>query len=365
MRWKGNRESNNVEDRRVGGNGLIAGGGIGTIIIGLLCIFLGADPAVVVNQVIQQAPAVSTQPTSETDEKLASFTKVVLAYTEDVWDSIYQTREEIYDAPKLVLITQQTQSGCGFASDASGPFYCPSDQKVYIDLSFFEERSTRFNAPVKLELQANFLAGVWAHHTNQLKNILEPGDPFKGNTFAKSADDEIAAGKYRGPLHGIPYGLKDLFSVKGTKTTWGAAPCKNQVIDENAYVYNQLKEAGAVLVAKFSLGAFAMGDYWFGGRTKNPWNLKTGSSESSAGSASATVAGLVPFAIGTETWGLDKIGPICRSAESAAAFDWPNSFRVSRLVPAVEYVNANRMRYQLQQIIKKQLNGKPLTHLYL
>lgn len=307
---------------------------------------------------------------------------------------------------------------------------------------------------------------------------------------AKSADAEIAAGKYRGPLHGIPYGLKDLFSVKGTKTTWGATPYKDQVIEEDAYVYNRLKEAGAVLVAKFTLGALAMGDYWYGGRTKNPWNLRTGSSGSSAGSASATVAGLVPFAIGTETWGsiispsstcgatglrptfgrisrtgamalswsLDKIGPICRSAEDAAIvfsfihgtdgqdlsavnipfnyqpegdikklrigfaknyfdlikdtsrnewkvlesfkqmgvelipiefpdtavykanmmdviisaesaaafddltrfniddelsrqgpFDWPNSFRVSRLVPAVEYVNANRMRYQLQQ----------------
>lgn len=315
---------------------------------------------------------------------------------------------------------------------------------------------------------------------------------------AKAADDEIASGKYRGPLHGIPYGLKDLFSVKGTKTTWGAAPYKNQMIDEDAYVYNRLKEAGAVLVAKFTLGALAMGDYWYGGRTKNPWNLRTGSSGSSAGSASATVAGLVPFAIGTETWGsiispsstcgatglrptfgrisrtgamalswsLDKIGPICRSAEDAAIvfsyihgtdgldqsavnipfnyrpeadikklkigyaknyfdlikdssrnewkvlesfkkmgielipiefpdtavykanimdviisaesaaafdgltrlniddeltrqgpFDWPNSFRVSRLVPAVEYVNANRMRYLLQQKVNAVLSN--------
>jgi Asp-tRNA(Asn)/Glu-tRNA(Gln) amidotransferase A subunit family amidase len=315
---------------------------------------------------------------------------------------------------------------------------------------------------------------------------------------ARAADDEIAAGKYRGPLHGIPYGLKDLFSVKGTKTTWGAAPYKNQQIDEDAYVYNRLKDAGAVLVAKFTLGALAMGDYWYGGRTKNPWNLRTGSSGSSAGSASATVAGLVPFAIGTETWGsiispastcgatglrptfgrisrtgamalswsLDKIGPICRSAEDAAIvfsyihgtdgldlsavnipfnyqpegdikklrigyaknyfdlikdtsrnewkvlesfkkmgvelipiefpdtavykanimdviisaesaaafdgltrlniddeltrqgpFDWPNSFRVSRLVPAVEYVNANRMRYQLQQKVHAALTS--------
>jgi Asp-tRNA(Asn)/Glu-tRNA(Gln) amidotransferase A subunit family amidase len=167
---------------------------------------------------------------------------------------------------------------------------------------------------------------------------------------AKNADRELAQGKYRGLLHGIPYGLKDLFAVKGTKTTWGAAPYQNQMIDEDAFVYTKLKEAGAVLVAKFTLGALAMGDYWFGGRTKNPWNLNYGSSGSSAGSASATVAGLVPFAIGTETWGsivspsttcgatglrptfgsisrtgamalsysLDKVGPICRSAADAA-----------------------------------------------
>ena len=167
---------------------------------------------------------------------------------------------------------------------------------------------------------------------------------------AAQADAEIAVGKYRGPLHGIPYGLKDLFAVKGTKTTWGAAPYKDQRIEEDAFVFTKLKEAGAVLIAKFTLGALAMGDYWYGGRTKNPWNLKRGSSGSSAGSTAATIAGLVPFAIGTETLGsiispatqcgatglrptfgsisrtgamalsysLDKIGPICRSAEDAA-----------------------------------------------
>lgn len=167
---------------------------------------------------------------------------------------------------------------------------------------------------------------------------------------AAQADKEIAAGKYRGLLHGIPYGLKDLFAVRGTKTTWGAAPFKDQVIDEDSYVYTKLKEAGAVLVAKLSMGALAMDDYWFEGQTKNPWNMTQGSSGSSAGSAAATVAGLVPFAIGTETygsiispstvcgatglrptfgavsrsgamtlsWSLDKAGPICRSAEDDA-----------------------------------------------
>jgi Asp-tRNA(Asn)/Glu-tRNA(Gln) amidotransferase A subunit family amidase len=304
---------------------------------------------------------------------------------------------------------------------------------------------------------------------------------------AKQADDELKKGIYHGPLHGIPYGLKDLFAVKGYKTTWGSTPYKDQVLDIDSYVYQQLKKAGAVLCAKLSMGALAQNNKWFGGETKNPWNLKEGSSGSSAGSASATAAGLLPFAIGTETlgsivspstrcgvtglrptfgtisrygamvlcWSLDKAGPICRSAEdaaivyafihgtdgndpsairhtfnytgktdlkklrivyaenyftrldsnaaerkvldvyrslgadvkaisfpdsamypvnfiriilgaeSSAAFDeltrtnrddlierqdkgfWPNSFRTGRMIPAVEYINANRYRYQL------------------
>ncbi|GMQ31397.1 amidase [Algoriphagus confluentis] len=162
---------------------------------------------------------------------------------------------------------------------------------------------------------------------------------------AKEMDRELAAGTYRGPLHGIPYGIKDLLAVKGTKTTWGAMPYKDQVINETATVVQKLDEAGGVLVSKFTLGALAMGDIWYGGVTKNPWNLAQGSSGSSAGSASAVSAGLVPFAIGTETlgsivspstrngvtglrptygrvskhgamalsWSMDKIGPISRS----------------------------------------------------
>jgi Asp-tRNA(Asn)/Glu-tRNA(Gln) amidotransferase A subunit family amidase len=304
---------------------------------------------------------------------------------------------------------------------------------------------------------------------------------------ARQADEEIKKGEYRGPLHGIPYGLKDLFAVKGYKTTWGSTPYKDQVIDEDSYVYTQLRNAGAVLCAKLSLGALAYNNKWFGGETKNPWNLAQGSSGSSAGSAASVVAGLLPFTIGTETlgsivspstrcgatglrptfgtvsrsgamvlcWSLDKAGPICRSAEddaivyyymkgtdgkdagsidhafnyhpkrdikklrmayaenyfkrlpkdalewkvldvyksmgvnvepvnfpdsavypanlisivlnaeSAAAFDeltrtnrddlierqdkdfWPNSFRSARLIPAVEYINANRYRSTL------------------
>lgn len=167
---------------------------------------------------------------------------------------------------------------------------------------------------------------------------------------AKQADEAFAKGIYKSPLQGIPYGLKDLFAVKGTRTTYGTPPFKDQVIDEDAFVYRKLDKAGAVLIAKLSMGELAMDDIWFGGQTKNPWNLNEGSNGSSAGSASATVAGLLPFAIGTETygsivapsavcgatglrptfgsvartggmnlaWTSDRIGPICRDAEDAA-----------------------------------------------
>jgi len=161
---------------------------------------------------------------------------------------------------------------------------------------------------------------------------------------------EIKAGKYRGVLHGIPYGIKDLFATKGLKTTWGAKPYEGQMLDVDATVVTKLREAGAVLVAKLTMGALAWGDVWYGGKTRNPWNTDQGSSGSSAGSASSVSAGLVPFAIGTETWGsivspstvcgvtglrptygrvsrygamalswsMDKIGPICRKAEDTA-----------------------------------------------
>ena len=167
---------------------------------------------------------------------------------------------------------------------------------------------------------------------------------------SKRADDEIQNGHYRGILHGIPYGTKDLMSVPGYTTTWGAAPYKNQVLNETATVVQKLEEAGAVLVAKLVSGALARGDVWFGGKTKNPWDTTQGASGSSAGSGSATSAGLVPFALGTETlgsitspstrngitglrptygrvsrhgvmslsWSMDKIGPMGRNAEDCA-----------------------------------------------
>ena len=167
---------------------------------------------------------------------------------------------------------------------------------------------------------------------------------------AKKADAEIAAGKYKGLLHGIPFGAKDLLAVKEYKTTWGAVPYKDQNIDVDATVITKLENAGAILIAKMTLGELAMGDVWFGGKTKNPWDLNRGSSGSSAGSASAVAAGCMPFAIGSETlgsivspssecgttglrpsfgriskygamalsWSMDKLGPITRSVEDCA-----------------------------------------------
>ena len=167
---------------------------------------------------------------------------------------------------------------------------------------------------------------------------------------AKLADDEIARGRYRGPLHGIPWGAKDLLAARGYPTQWGAAPYQGQQLDVDATVVRRLEEAGAVLIAKLTLGALANGDVWYGGTTKNPWDTSEGSSGSSAGSGAAVAAGLVGFAIGTETmgsivspstrcgvtglrptygrvsrygamalcWSLDKIGPMCRSVEDCA-----------------------------------------------
>ncbi len=123
---------------------------------------------------------------------------------------------------------------------------------------------------------------------------------------AMKADAEIKAGKYRGPLHGLPYGVKDLFAVKGTPTTWGAKDFENRIIDEDAEVVVRLRDAGAVLIAKLATGLFAQNDQWFRGRTNNPWNLALGSSGSSAGPASATAAGCVAFGIGTEIVRFDR-----------------------------------------------------------
>ncbi|QEH40149.1 neutral zinc metallopeptidase [Chitinophaga sp. XS-30] len=234
MRWQGRRESGNVEDRRgASRGGLIAGGGIGGIVIALLIYFLGGDPSQVMN--MQQAgPQQQLSPEQQAAEnEAAGFVKVVLAETEDVWNKVFSEMGQQYREPTLVLFTGVVESACGNASSASGPFYCPADEKVYIDLSFYDELHHKLNAPgdfamayviahevghhiqkitgisdkvqrmrgrvseteynklsVKLELQADFLAGVWAHHTQQLQNIIEPGDIEEALNAANAIGDD-------------------------------------------------------------------------------------------------------------------------------------------------------------------------------
>ncbi|MFW2477787.1 MAG: neutral zinc metallopeptidase [Sediminibacterium sp.] len=244
MRWQGRRQSDNIDDRRGNTNPFFFTGGLGAVALIAIYILFGRDPNEVIQQTLQQTNA-PTQVFSEREEKLASFTKVVLADTEDVWDSIYQSIGDRYQQPTLVLFSGSTSSGCGFASAASGPFYCPSDKQIYIDLSFFDELSQRFEVEgefamayviahevghhvqqqmgtttklqqmksgisemeynrlsVKLELQADFLAGVWAHHAQKLNNILEVGDIEAALKAANAiGDDHLqkSAGKMVNP----------------------------------------------------------------------------------------------------------------------------------------------------------------------
>jgi Asp-tRNA(Asn)/Glu-tRNA(Gln) amidotransferase A subunit family amidase len=199
-----------------------------------------------------------------------------------------------------------------------------------------------------VELTGMYLARLHRYNA-KLNNVVTFLDDI-GMAEARRADAEIAAGRYKGPLHGIPWGAKDIISVKGHKTTWGSPAFKEQSFDYDASVVEMLREAGAVLVAKLTTGELASGDNWFGGQTKSPWNLSQGSSGSSAGPSSATAAGSVGFAIGTETsgsilspaarcglaglrptfgrisrygvmalsWTQDRLGPICRYAEDCA-----------------------------------------------
>jgi Asp-tRNA(Asn)/Glu-tRNA(Gln) amidotransferase A subunit family amidase len=220
------------------------------------------------------------------------------------------------------------------------------------DVAFWPVRHlaelVRTRKVTSLELTEMYLARLHRYN-GTLNNVVTFLDDV-GRAQAKQADAEIAAGKYKGPLHGIPWGAKDIISVKGYKTTWGTAPLKDQVLDYDASVVEMLRDAGAVLIAKVATGELASGDNWFGGQTKSPWDPAVGSSGSSAGPSSATAAGCVGFAIGTETsgsilspaarcgvaglrptfgrisrygvmalsWTQDRLGPICRYAEDCA-----------------------------------------------
>lgn len=233
MQWRGRRESGNIEDRRGISGGHVAFGGIGGLLIAAVIYFLGGDPS----QVLQQQPDQSTQTAvpGSADDSLRDFVGVVLADTEDVWDSLFTSMHKTYIKPKLVLFSGETQAACGEANSATGPFYCPSDQKVYVDLSFFNELTNRFGASsgnfaeayviahevghhvqdllgimdkvdqqrslqgsnsganslsVKLELQADFLAGVWAHYDQQMKHVINESDINDALSAASAVGDD-------------------------------------------------------------------------------------------------------------------------------------------------------------------------------
>jgi uncharacterized protein len=237
MRWRGERESSNVEDQRgMSGGGRIAiGGGLGTLLIIIIAVLLGADPRQLLQQVpteTQPSTSQSSRPANPQEEELKQFVSVVLGKTEDVWQEIFRQNGKQYREPKLVLFTDQVQSACGMASAASGPFYCPGDQRVYIDLAFYEELRRRFSSPgdfaqayviahevghhvqkllgisdrveamqqrmseveanklsVRLELQADFFAGVFARYV-QKQGLLEEGDIEEALHAASAIGDD-------------------------------------------------------------------------------------------------------------------------------------------------------------------------------
>jgi predicted metalloprotease len=236
MRWQGGRQSENVEDRRRMPGGPVAiGGGIGTLVLIVLILVLGGDPRPLLQQVEVPPPRAAPEAgdLAEVDDELKQFVATVLADTEDVWRELFAQEGREYVDPKLVLFSGQEQSACGFASAAMGPFYCAGDQKVYIDLKFYDEMRDRFGAPgdfaqayviaheighhvqnqlgilprihalqrrvdpeelnqlsVRLELQADFFAGVWAHHAQKMRQILEPGDIEEALRAATAIGDD-------------------------------------------------------------------------------------------------------------------------------------------------------------------------------
>ncbi len=240
MRWQMGRRSDNIEDRRgVGVGGVAVGGGIGTIVLVLIALYLGVDPSVVLQgggpEVSTAPPAVERRAPSPEEEQLKEFVAVVLADTEDTWGEIFRRMNREYRDPRLVLFSDVVRSACGTAQSAAGPFYCPLDQKVYLDLSFFRDLRERFKAPgefaqayviahevghhvqallgisekvramqsrgserdasvlsVRQELQADCFAGVWANNANRSRQILEQGDIEKGlNAAAAIGDDRL------------------------------------------------------------------------------------------------------------------------------------------------------------------------------
>ena len=248
MRWSGRRQSDNMEDRRgVSGGKIVAGGGIIGLIVLVVNMFMGGDNSALINEITNQVQQGSPQETVELsarDKEMGEFVATVLADTEDVWSKIFAEKGMTYENPKLVLFRDGVQTACGGASSASGPFYCPSDHKVYMDLAFFDELQSRFGAKggdfaiayviaheighhvqtllgtsdkvrklqedtdqaganklsVGLELQADFYAGVWAHYDQKMNNILEEGDIEEALSAANAVGDDAIQKKAQGHI---------------------------------------------------------------------------------------------------------------------------------------------------------------------
>lgn len=242
MKWLGRRGSGNIEDRRGMSTGTkVAGGGIGTLVIVLLVYLLGGDPSSIIEQTGGGQTTSGPIEASEEENQMAQFVSVVLADTEEVWDKLFREAGATYRRPTLVLFRDQVQSACGYATAASGPFYCPGDEKVYIDLSFMDDLQNKYGAQgdfavayviaheighhvqnlmgildevhverqrlsevranqltVRLELQADFFAGVWAHHASRMFDSLEPGDIEEALNAASSIGDDVLQKKYQG-----------------------------------------------------------------------------------------------------------------------------------------------------------------------
>lgn len=331
--------------------GLLAGAGAGAAVFGRALSALAAGGATVTAEMVKQAEWISGVAFSDEERAL------MLEDLNETAEGIATLREVVLDNAVPPAFTFAPNPG-GPRPETGAPAPAPRRERPAATPASEEElafatvrdlgRLLRAKKVSSTELTKLYLARLAKY--DPVLSCAVTVTAELALSQAKRADEELAAGKDRGPLHGIPWGAKDLIAVPGTRTTWGSVPFKDQTRPETATVYRRLEEAGAVLVAKTAVGELAWGDVWFGGTTKNPWKLDQGSSGSSAGSASATAAGLVGFALGTETlgsivspctrcgvtglrptfgrvsrhgvmalaWTMDKVGPIARSAEDCA-----------------------------------------------
>src|SRR5436190_3729292 len=396
--------------------GILAGMGVGTAAFQRALAWQAEQAGKVTPEQIQQAEWIAGISLSEEDRKAVA--------------GSVQADQQRYEALRKVELTNSVPPALAFfaappqeaggdvrrdeihAIESAAPEKPPSDE----DLAFLPV--TELSALIRTRKVSSVeLTKLYLSRLRKYDDLLKCVVTFTDDLAlaqAELADREIAAGRYRGALHGIPWGAKDIIAWPGYKTTWGAGHYQDQTLDVKATVARRLEEAGAVMIAKLSVGSLALGDQWFGGMTKNPWNPEEGSSGSSAGSTAAVVAGLVGFAIGSETlgsivspcrrcsasglrptfgrvsrhgrmtlcWSLDKLGPICRSVEDCALvfgaihgadgldptavnrpFSWPPSREISAF--KIGYFEGNRPAEEQKARDKLQELGVKLVRIKL